>query len=715
MKQYISYLPHKFGISGAIILLVFIFLLPRFSFSQCMTYPVSIEERISHSQIIVLGKLVQKHSYWDSEMKNIYTLNVINVSGFFKGNNGSTQIGIITPGGVVGNRAEIKHPGFEIEDYNEYIFFIQGENFKIADNNFKSLHPEILQVETYAHAQGAITKQFGKYHDLHSEPVHTEESIFKRITDITGLKFTSPSGILIDARPEEIKLQSKSTVLPITTVVPNITRAGTIAPADFITITGTGFGAAPGNVWYSNADDGGATLITSGVATDYISWAAGGTSINAKPARRAGTGPYQVNAIVSPSPLTVNYAHIEINSNFSGFGAVTRQRYYLVNKNGLGGYSFTYNSAFFANAPAVAAFGRAIDTWRCATFVNFQINAGTTAIASAVADNVNVIYFEPGLPAGVLGVCTTYYNGSATALCNAVNTVWWLNETDIQFRTIPAPGFTWNFGPAASVGTNYDFESVALHESGHSHGLSHIINFGQAMHYAISNGADLRTISVNDIAGGTDKMAYSTVPLCFIPATVTGPMIPFPSCVLGIQLNSFTGNCVNNKAKFNWSTSSETKNNFFTIEGSDDGINFEVIAKVKGAGYSKQNLNYSFEADANNKTYYRLKQTDFDGQSEYFNVISINCNKNSPEILIYPNPNTGIFTIKGADFNSEIVITNTLGEKVLVTKSNSNTTEIDLSFLSKGIYFVNLMPGCSSLLGNESLNKTKLTRKLVIQ
>ncbi len=46
---------------------------------------------------------------------------------------------------------------------------------------------------------------------------------------------------------------------------PATTRGGTIVPGDFVTITGSGFGATPGDVFFRNADDGGATFITSGV------------------------------------------------------------------------------------------------------------------------------------------------------------------------------------------------------------------------------------------------------------------------------------------------------------------------------------------------------------------------------------------------------------------------------------------------------------------
>jgi len=75
-------------------------------------------------------------------------------------------------------------------------------------------------------------------------------------------------------------------------------------------------------------------------------------------------------------------------------------------------------------------------------------------------------------------------------------------------------------------------------------------------------------------------------------------------------------------------TSSEINNDYFTVEKSADGINFNVMNYYRGAGNSDKVINYS---GTDNKpfaiiTYYRLKQTDFDGNFTYSNVVSVNTN-----------------------------------------------------------------------------------------
>ncbi|PJF33793.1 MAG: hypothetical protein CUN57_01220, partial [Phototrophicales bacterium] len=78
-----------------------------------------------------------------------------------------------------------------------------------------------------------------------------------------------------------------------------------------------------------------------------------------------------------------------------------------------------------------------------------------------------------------------------------------------------------------------------------------------------------------------------------------------------------------------WTTASEINNDYFTIERSFDGRNFESIGQVKGAGNSFEEINYSFVDESiagissNRIVYYRLKQTDYDGVFTYSDVISV--------------------------------------------------------------------------------------------
>jgi hypothetical protein len=83
--------------------------------------------------------------------------------------------------------------------------------------------------------------------------------------------------------------------------------------------------------------------------------------------------------------------------------------------------------------------------------------------------------------------------------------------------------------------------------------------------------------------------------------------------------------------KLFWSTASENNNDFFTIEKSINGIDWEIIDRQSGAGNSSIQLNYysldqSVESLIN---YYKLKQTDYDGKFKYSDIISIDNRMNS--------------------------------------------------------------------------------------
>jgi hypothetical protein len=164
---------------------------------------------------------------------------------------------------------------------------------------------------------------------------------------------------------------------------------------------------------------------------------------------------------------------------------------------------------------------------------------------------------------------------------------------------------------------------------------------------------------------------------------------------LPVGLIYLKASCENNKVSVNWKTASETNNNYFTVERSSDGINFRIMGIVQGAGTSSQAINYSFvDAEPLNSTaFYRLEQTDFDGQSEYLDMVASTCMEHEGMLSIYPNPNNGHFIIDGAPMNASLVITSLVGEKVYDDKIWLKKTEIVLPDQPNGIYFIQLNTG----------------------
>ena len=99
-----------------------------------------------------------------------------------------------------------------------------------------------------------------------------------------------------------------------------------------------------------------------------------------------------------------------------------------------------------------------------------------------------------------------------------------------------------------------------------------------------------------------------------------------------------------------WSTASETNNDFFTIERSINGTTWLPIGRVDGAGTTSIEHGYSFE-DAkplNGVSYYRIKQTDYNGAFSYTNIKCVNRITDCENAFVaYSNELLNAFIVEG--------------------------------------------------------------------
>lgn len=110
--------------------------------------------------------------------------------------------------------------------------------------------------------------------------------------------------------------------------------------------------------------------------------------------------------------------------------------------------------------------------------------------------------------------------------------------------------------------------------------------------------------------------------------------------VLPVKLISFEANVNERSVELHWVTSTEISNDYFTIEKSMDGKNWEIVSIVPGAGNSYQILDY-YELDYKPKkgvSYYRLQQTDYNGAFTYSNVVPVKfLDENSVGMSLFPS------------------------------------------------------------------------------
>jgi hypothetical protein len=175
----------------------------------------------------------------------------------------------------------------------------------------------------------------------------------------------------------------------------------------------------------------------------------------------------------------------------------------------------------------------------------------------------------------------------------------------------------------------------------------------------------------------------------------TAPIITsICNAILPAELLSFTAQCSEKATTLYWSTAAEFNNDYFVVERSPDGTQWETVGKVQGAGNSSSVRNYEYVDDTpipvgkGGEVYYRLKQTDYDGKFEYSPVTSVRFPCQEGGVIVLPNPSSGIFSISGLLPGSEVSLYNVLGEKIFSREAEEKFMTIDIADRAKGVYFI---------------------------
>jgi hypothetical protein len=168
---------------------------------------------------------------------------------------------------------------------------------------------------------------------------------------------------------------------------------------------------------------------------------------------------------------------------------------------------------------------------------------------------------------------------------------------------------------------------------------------------------------------------------------------------LPIELLSFAADCDNGRIRLSWETATEVNNDYFTIQRSLDLVSYTDIAVVSGTGNSNA-INgydaYDNEPLLGKTTYYRLMQTDFNGEFETFAPVSVSCSSDLNDVItLYPNPAATMLNVAmnvESEDTGAINIYNELGQLVKFLKvqsyAGSNNFTMDVSELPNGQYYV---------------------------
>ncbi|MDO1500453.1 T9SS type A sorting domain-containing protein [Winogradskyella maritima] len=451
------------------------------------------------SSQIVEGKIVSSQSFWDDSASNIYTAYTIDVNKVFKGNI-TNEVTIVIQGGVVGLQAEIVSHSIYPKTNDVGVFLLS--------DNLQSLN--VTRSDAMLYRPVLDAQYFYKYSmldDIASSPLHAVSGIrsrlYQKISDETQIPMVDFKKFEINSIGSSESRETTNRMNPsIQSFSASDSSAGT---KSILTINGSNFGATKGEVGFSDADLGG-LLYTYALDSQVINWS--DTQIQVEIPDYAGTGRIRVRTfdnLTDTSTNSVNIDFAQINMPYDlGDGEKDFPTQYI-DSNSDGGNTWQMNTSFY-NSDAKIPFEKALEAWSCNTGVNWQVSSTTTASSTVANDDVNIVTFN-SLPAGILGQCISRYGG-----CFVGGEIkWYVEELDIVFNS----NINWNYTDSAPLSSQYDFESVAVHELGHGHQMGHVINSDQIMHYALSGGISRRQLSQDDIDGALDVMGRSaTEPIC---------------------------------------------------------------------------------------------------------------------------------------------------------------------------------------------------------
>lgn len=180
--------------------------------------------------------------------------------------------------------------------------------------------------------------------------------------------------------------------------------------------------------------------------------------------------------------------------------------------------------------------------------------------------------------------------------------------------------------------------------------------------------------------GGGAGAIYSNYPSC----------APNNATALPVTLLSFTCRQIENQIQVAWETALEENNSHFTIYRSSNGREWEEIRMVSGNGNSNGLSSYAITDNPPHKGrwYYRLKQTDYNGQFEFFEIVSTVFEPITIKAKLYPNPATDRFQVISFEPIIEAWIINHMGysviKKPIFQQDRISTFQID--DLEAGVY-----------------------------
>lgn len=338
-----------------------------------------------------------------------------------------------------------------------------------------------------------------------------------------------------------------------------------------------------------------------------------------------------------------------------------------------GGIIYTLNSGAFVRwfSTATIADGGIAGLFPVGTSVDYRpFSVYFPALGPSTGGTLSMIHTDPGTIASIV----SFADGASTVV----------RRTNMSWLLTAANGFD---APATRLHTR--IEGTNIGTVGNVNDLR-VTLVGSVIGTAGVNGG---TVS-NPIVRRTLLPAFTAASNTFYIGSVDAVSSPLP-----IELIDFRAEILPAGVRLVWETASELNNDFFTIERSISGESFSGMAEINGHGTTNNHSLYQW-IDTNplsGTSYYRLKQTDFDGAFSYSKIIKVLNAWPQSNLSIYPNPVSRVATLEIGGLTpykqATIEIMNTHGKVINsvqhpVDQFGMVKLPLDFSSTARGIYLV---------------------------
>lgn len=337
-----------------------------------------------------------------------------------------------------------------------------------------------------------------------------------------------------------------------------------------------------------------------------------------------------------------------------------------------------------------------------------------TVVGGLMISAVSVISYTGGPPDSYTGApgesnCTGCHGGSSLNSGGAFNNITLTTSTALTSLQ-PNTTYTFSLGFSQSGRTKYGFQLCVLPSGANSSSASigTLIASSSETQISSTTGPN-RTYLMHDASGtsasGSTKtwqFQYTTPntinasPVFYVAINASngdnsssGDLIyakTFSATVLPVKWGDLTAFSNERGIIVKWTTLTEINNNYFEVQRSVNGYDWEAVGEVKGSGNQSIAKRYQFIDDTKlAHAYYRIKQVDYDGKEDYSKVVRIDKAIQETVHPLYDMASKSL-VLPNLDYTA-LMLTDLKGNPLKVnTKVVNGVLHIDTHYLPTGIY-----------------------------